>query len=254
MAANPTVIETDGRGPQTVAEVDWLAPPRERHGRGARLLDADPELARVLDPDLRERVAPLLRVRIETGGVGRWTPPALANPSESLGLLVLDGLLMRDLAVRGHCCAELLGPGDLLRPWPATGGDGPSDTELEWHVVDGPLLVAVLDRRTSLLVGRVPALVCELLDRTLVRARALQFQLAVSQVHGITDRLELLFWQLADRWGRVTLDGVVLPLNLTHEMLGKLIGARRPSVTTALRRLRDAGVVVRRPDGWLLLH
>ena len=32
-----------------------------------------------------------------------------------LGLLVLEGLLVREATVSDHPCAELLGPGDLLR-------------------------------------------------------------------------------------------------------------------------------------------
>ena len=34
-----------------------------------------------------------------------------------LGLLVLDGLLIRRIELAGRFAAELLGPGDLLRPW-----------------------------------------------------------------------------------------------------------------------------------------
>jgi hypothetical protein len=51
----------------------------------------------------------------------------------------------------------------------------------------------------------------------------------------------------------VTPDGVVLPLLLTHELLGQLAGARRPAVTTALGALQEEGSVARRRDGtWLL--
>jgi hypothetical protein len=57
---------------------------------------------------------------------------------------------------------------------------------------------------------------------------------------------------LADRWGRVTLDGVVVPVRLTHDMIGRLVGAHRPSVTTALSELSRAGRISRLPDGWLL--
>jgi Mn-dependent DtxR family transcriptional regulator len=50
----------------------------------------------------------------------------------------------------------------------------------------------------------------------------------------------------------MTPDGIVVPLRLTHETLGALVAARRPSVTSALGRLADAGLL-RRGDGvWLL--
>jgi DNA-binding FadR family transcriptional regulator len=42
-------------------------------------------------------------------------------------------------------------------------------------------------------------------------------------------------------------------LPLTHRMLGRLIGARRPSVTSALQRLDREGLVTRTRDGaWVL--
>ena len=36
---------------------------------------------------------------------------------KALGLLVLDGLIIRRVGVAGRFGAELLGDGDLLRPW-----------------------------------------------------------------------------------------------------------------------------------------
>jgi hypothetical protein len=46
---------------------------------------------------------------------------------------------------------------------------------------------------------------------------------------------------------------VVLPLALTHGWLANLVGAQRPSVTTALGHLTSAGRVERLDDGsWLL--
>jgi len=37
--------------------------------------------------------------------------------ADHIGLLVLDGVLSRELIVADHVSAELLGPGDVLRPW-----------------------------------------------------------------------------------------------------------------------------------------
>jgi CRP/FNR family transcriptional regulator, cyclic AMP receptor protein len=64
----------------------------------------------------------------------------------------------------------------------------------------------------------------------------------------------VLFWHLADRWGRVEPDGVHVPLRLTHELLGRLIAVRRASVTASLGRLRERGFIERRPDRSWLLH
>ncbi|MBS1860679.1 MAG: winged helix-turn-helix domain-containing protein [Actinobacteria bacterium] len=64
----------------------------------------------------------------------------------------------------------------------------------------------------------------------------------------------MILWHFADRWGRVRRDGVVVDLQLSHRTLGELVGARRPTVTSALGRLREAGRLAATEDGrWLLL-
>ena len=71
----------------------------------------------------------------------------------------------------------------------------------------------------------------------------------------VETRLLMQFWHLAERWGRVGPNGIAIAVPLTHEMLAKLVGATRPSVTTALGRLAARGVLVREPDGlWRLAH
>jgi hypothetical protein len=53
----------------------------------------------------------------------------------------------------------------------------------------------------------------------------------------------------------VTSTGVVISLGLTHEALGRLIGAQRPTVTLALRSLGERGAVERRKDrSWLVIE
>ena len=69
---------------------------------------------------------------------------------------------------------------------------------------------------------------------------------------GIEKRLVILFWHLADRWGKVTPEGVRITLPLSHGMIAKLVGSRRPTVTTAMGKLRDEGVVEKVDDGWVL--
>lgn len=41
----------------------------------------------------------------------------------------------------------------------------------------------------------------------------------------VEDRLLLTLWMLAERCGRVTPEGIVLPLALSHEALGRLAAA-----------------------------
>ena len=77
--------------------------------------------------------------------------------------------------------------------------------------------------------------------------------MAIVQLPRLDDRLWMLFWELADRYGRVHADGVHLDLPLTHEVLSHLAAARRPSVSGALARLSDAGRVRREGRDWVLL-
>ena len=58
---------------------------------------------------------------------------------------------------------------------------------------------------------------------------------------------------LAERWGRVVPGGVLVSLRLSHRTLAGMVGARRPSVTTALGQLMARGEIERRADGeWIL--
>jgi Crp-like helix-turn-helix domain len=76
---------------------------------------------------------------------------------------------------------------------------------------------------------------------------------AISQLNGVDRRLLALFWHLAERWGRITANGVAVPMTLSHRVLAQLVGARRPTVSSALTELGERGELVRRDDGtWLL--
>ena len=113
--------------------------------------------------------------------------------------------------------------------------------------------LAVLDPRFALQIARWPQVSATIVDRALIRARWLSFHLAVCHVVGIEKRLIILFWHLADRWGKVTPEGVRIALPLSHGMIAKLVGSRRPTVTTAMGKLREEGKILRTDDGaWIL--
>ena len=225
----------------------------ERRAVGIRLLEAQPDLAEGLSPedeaDARRHVVAVL----ESIDPGPWAPSdTCALDPAFMGLLIVDGTLSRDVELGGRRCSELLGPGDLLRPWDYDEGYAASvPTESAWTVLD-PARVAVLDGRFARVACRYPELVSKLLGRTLRRSRWLAILLTISSMPRVDARVQALFWHLADRWGHVTLDGVVVPVRLTHDLIGRLVGAHRPSVTTALSELSRAGRIARLPQGWLL--
>ena len=76
--------------------------------------------------------------------------------------------------------------------------------------------------------------------------------MAIVQQPRIDLRLQMLFWELADRWGTVRQDGVHVPLPLTHSMLADLVAARRPTVTKALGELSERSAVVWTGADWWL--
>ena len=67
---------------------------------------------------------------------------------DGIGLLVLRGLLIRRVGVGGGFGAELLGQGDLLRPWQGEGAQSTLSPTTGWHVLE-PVRIAVLDPRAA---------------------------------------------------------------------------------------------------------
>lgn len=214
------------------------------------LLELDPELGAQLTPEQFAQARSLLVVDvIELDDDCAWIE---RHQPDGAGLLVVSGVLSRAI-VSGNAVAatELLGPGDLLRPR--------HDEEEDLLALDvrcealSLVHAAVLDRAATQRLARWPELSAVLLDRVSERAHRLAVMQAISQLTGVERRLHALFWHLAARFGRVTADGVVLSLALSHRRLGELVGARRPTVSTALGLLARYGCVRRRSDGaWLL--
>jgi CRP-like cAMP-binding protein len=87
----------------------------------------------------------------------------------------------------------------------------------------------------ALAANVVRVLSAQIADRELAVAIALEPR--------VERRLLLKLRQLAERWGRVTPDGIRLDLRLTHQELANMVGAVRESVTIALGRLASAGEI-----------
>ena len=112
--------------------------------------------------------------------------------------------------------------------------------------------LAVLDIAWTERMTRYTKVGPALAGRALSRSRRLAAMMAISQQPRLDERLWMLFWELADRHGRVRSDGVYLDLPLTHEVLSHLVAARRPSVSGALTKLADQGRLHREGRRWVL--
>ena len=228
--------------------------PMSRTPDMVRLLDVDPDLGALLNDSRRDQAERELVVRTHRLPVGPWDVSRLAGATaDHVGLLIIDGILSRELVVADHvsapsCSARAIScaPGSPRRApgcCPST-PSGPCSRRLT---------VAVLDRRFAAEMTRYPEITASLFDRLSERSLRLATTQAISQLTRVDRRLKALFWHLAERWGRVSGDGVIVPLALTHRILGQLVGARRPTVSTALSELAEREELTRRPDGsWLL--
>lgn len=206
-------------------------------GRRSRLLDEDPDLGLGLSPSDFEAARRHSAVKVIEHSPGPWSHPGAAISDDAIGLLVLSGIAGARISVGDRRGLELVSEGDILRPWAGFAPYDGSPLVTSWSVFT-PLRLAVLDSRLAPLLARWPSLLNAIVQRQTLRQRRLLFQLTAMSMNSVEDRLLYQFWHLADRWGRMTVDGVVLPLPLSHRDLADLCGARRPSVTAALTSLR----------------
>ena len=215
----------------------------------------------VEDPELGERLSgPRLEaatrdciaraVQFTTGG-----PAGQLERTEmrvGIGLLLLDGLVVRRVGLGGRYGAELLGQGDLLRPWQHEDVGTSLPRTGKWRVLQRGHL-AVLDSEFMLRAARYPEVMAALFVRAVRRSRHLAVNVAIMHQPRIDVRLHMLLWELADRFGTVRADGVHLPLRLTHAMLGEMVAARRPTVTKSLGELAERGLVSWTGETWRLM-
>jgi CRP/FNR family transcriptional regulator, cyclic AMP receptor protein len=123
---------------------------------------------------------------------------------------------------------------------------------IEWHALSSARLI-VVDTALAVRAAQWPEVLAALLDRSVRRAERLGVMQAITHLTRVDDRLLALLWALAERWGRVVPGGVLVSLRLPHRTLAGMVGARRPSVTTALGHLMNRGQIERRADGaWIL--
>src|SRR3954469_7136241 len=187
--------------------------------RTISVLDADPDLTRDLDPAdlLRARAhAVASAVILRPGECDPWE--WIDSPDGHLGLLVVEGILAREVTLLGRTSVELVAE-DLLRPWDDAESHLSVPQTVAW-TVHRRALVAVLDHRFAERVAPWPGIATALVTRALARAQWLAVHLAILENPRVDVRLMLLMWYLADRWGKVEPQGVAIPLNLTHTVLG----------------------------------
>jgi CRP-like cAMP-binding protein len=223
------------------------------HGT-VHLLEVDPDLGRGLDIQRAQEVSRRLVARALEIPRGTWSPSELlAGGSQPIALLIVEGLLVREATVGDHPSAELLGPGDVLRAAEdRDDADALLPRLIEWNALSAAR-VAGIDHALAVRAAQWPEVFACFVERAARRAERLVIMQAIGHLTRVDDRLQAMLWYLAERWGRVVPGGVAVDLSLPHRTLAGMVGARRPSVTTALGQLAARGEIERRPGGgWLL--
>jgi CRP/FNR family transcriptional regulator, cyclic AMP receptor protein len=207
-----------------------------------QLLHADPDLGENMAPEPRQQATELVRARVFRVPKGAWQPPEIDHGA--IGLILLDGLMVRTLHLGTASSAEVVGPTDIIRPWENDLIPRVLPTVTDWRVLE-EARVALLDGRVTALIGRWPELSSAIGGRLLRRARSLAVLMAAQHFVRVEDRLLATLWHLASIWGKVTPQGTVVPFRLTHEMLASIIGAHRPTTTISVRSLTRQGRLMR---------
>lgn len=217
----------------------------------AAVLEADPDLMGAIEEPRRPRAIQACRAHVLELPRGRWEVDRDELDCSGFGLLVLSGILCRRVVQSERYGAELIGPGDLMRPWDQVGAWTTIPAESTWVALQ-PSCLAILDDGFARRAAPYPEIASELLRRAVIPARYLSILIAITSQRRIDTRLKMLFWHLADRFGTLRGEWVEIPVPLTHATLAELVAARRPSVTTALSHLYERGVLRRTRSGWQL--
>jgi CRP/FNR family transcriptional regulator, cyclic AMP receptor protein len=216
------------------------------------LLDIDPELARGVPGEDLPLVARHLVGRslaLEPGAIA--DDQLLEVVNGAFAAIVAEGALIREVMIGHDPAAYLFGPGDVLAV------QGAPTVLLEratrWSAAGGARL-AVVDDELLPVLRRWPTIGLCLARRAVEQMERHAVQLAIGQLDRVEDRVLATLWHLAERHGRVTPSGVHLPITLTHALLGRLVGARRPTVTLAVTTLVEREAIARRADRtWLIV-
>lgn len=213
-------------------------------GRRGNLFELDPDLGSGIVANEEAVQVEVLRVP-----EGPWSPPDEVPESfDGLGLLVLDGVLVRREGLAGDWRLEPVGPGDLIRPLdPEEDPFSRLPTEVRWRVLQ-PSRLAVITDAVQRQLCQWPEVVSRLANRHSRRIAAAAQRDVIRAVEGRDERLLYMLWHLASRFGRVTTDGVRVPVPLSQTDLGALLGLRRGAISEALGRLRRARVADQRKD------
>jgi CRP/FNR family transcriptional regulator, cyclic AMP receptor protein len=233
---------------QAEADAALAATPRSR----VALLQVDAGLRAAVPERERPLAERAVLVPCRELGPGPWQTESLRADGDTLAALVVRGLGAREITIAGRRSTQLLGPGDVFHPWCSS---NPVVLSTSRWASGSSALIALLDGRFLAAARRWPQLFAVVHERLAEQLERATVRAAIMALPRVEQRILAMFWQLAERWGTVRPEGVVVELVITHELIGQLIGARRPTVSLALQTLAGEGLLQRTShDAWMLGH
>ncbi len=216
---------------------------------GARLLEVVPDLDMSLTEDELKQASHLMLPVCTVRGTDSINE--LLTETGAFAASVIEGMLVHRMRLRTQTGMRLLAPGDIITREPSFHEGALEDSVF---AAVGDVSIALFDDHLLIAARRCPRLVAALLLRLDQQSRRATSQMMICQLPRVEDRVLTMMWLLAETWGRVTPAGTFLAMRLTHQALGEMVGARRPTVTLALKQLSDRGALQRHQRGWLLIE
>jgi CRP/FNR family cyclic AMP-dependent transcriptional regulator len=206
-----------------------------------RLTDADPDLLLGLSGQEAATARHLLTAPLRVSEAGAEITGVGEPGSEAL---LLTGFVAHATRIAGRESIELIGPGGLVVIDQPSAVLDSQPIEHQLRSLTGVRL-AILDVGVWSALARYPAVAKTLSLRRYEQARELAIRMALAQAPRLEVRLLGSLWHLADRWGVVTPQGVVIPVPLTNGLLAALTASQRPSVSVAMKTLVERGEIER---------
>jgi CRP-like cAMP-binding protein len=213
-----------------------------------------PEIVANVGAEDRERAERTLIVPLVSARNANLADVISTQIPGAFDFVIVDGVVLKETTLAGRSALELLGRGDLLAP-PLTPTRQLESRALSRYLAHGQVSLAAIENHVRQAARRWPGIADHLHDRLARQTHHASMHLAMLHLPRVEDRLTALFADLAERFGQMTADGILVDLPLTHEIIGGLVASRRPTVTIALQQLASNGMIARvEGDRWKLDH
>lgn len=215
------------------------------------LLSALPEM-RAAVPDEERHLAQRALVVPAVSTQDQDLAEVIASIPSAFDFLIVEGMVLKETSLGGRSALEVLGPGDVLGP-PLTAIRQIESRAISRYVAHGAVTLAALEAHFRQAARRWPGLADVLHDLLARQTHRASMHMSMLHLPRVQERVLALLTDLAERFGHVTAEGVVIDLGLSHELIGQLVASRRPTVTLALGQLESTGELTRLDgDGWRL--